>query len=311
MEGPPPDFLPLAPKDMLLNIAFWINKAHPVPVANGYGLGTPSSRRSGGRSRASRNRAALIQTAPSIATAVTNLTSACTYAAEMPFITVTNPPIVDPILSNLVKQHARSVGSIATVPTHPPAAVPVSTATHDCSQLVWNDRMHLCASAGDCSASKLPGAPGPLPFYIPPGGNRETAEQPAFCLVCIRTDAAAVSAIARKLSATSEHSFGMVPICLPPFQNLVNCADGYYAETLGVTPSQDVFSPVSIVGPNIPMTVEHNAVDGIWYINQDLSIWKEDQPYLNGVAPAHQPRGAGWRSLQKPPGVETQPILAH
>lgn len=274
---------------ILLDVAHWVNRAMPQRASHGWALGTPSTA-SAANTIATVSR--LHPVPPSVAAAVSELTSACTYPAELPFVAASEPPNADPLLASVVQS---TVATIATVPAHPPASIPVSGAKHESGQLVWNDANNLCASDHDCVASMLPGAPGPLPVYTAPNVPRSSVEKPAFCLMCIRADAAAVCSVASKLAATSENSFGAVPVCLPPFQNLVGCADGYYPETLGVTPSQDVFSPVSIVGPNAPATVEYDAVTELWYIDQSKAVWRPHTPYLNGQAPAARP-GSGWRS---------------
>lgn len=293
---PPALFSPTELTRTLLDIAYWVNRAMPRKGVV-WPIGIPAASRGAHIRKSERP---LPPPAPSVAAAVAELTSACTFAAELPFITMAPPPAVDPLLASVVAQTIRGV---ATVPAHPPAAIPISGALHDNSQLIWNsDGKHLCASGADCVAGLLPGAPGPLPIYAAPNQDRADVEEPAFCLICMRTDAAAVCNVASKLATTSEHAFGMVPVVLPPFQNLVSCADGYYPETLGVTPSQDVFSPVSIVGPDAPVTVEYNCVNETWYIDQSQAIWKPDRRYLNGNVPAGPP-APGWHGLQKQPGI--------
>jgi hypothetical protein len=78
----------------------------------------------------------------------------------------------------------------------------------------------------------------------------------------------------------------MAPCILPPFQNLANCADGYYQEALGVTPSQDVLSPVSIAAVSPHMQVIYNTPKQHFFVDQTPLIWQPGQPYqpacLNG-----------------------------
>jgi hypothetical protein len=290
MDGAPPlGFVRTELPRLVLDIAHWVNRASPQKNANGWALGTPSTSRGPHIRLGKRARIP----PPSVAAAITELTSACTYPAELPFVTAAPPP-ADPLLASVVRS---TINSIATVPAHPPASIPISGALHESSQLVWNDHPdYPCASGHDCVAATLPAAPGPLPIYTAPNVPRSEVEQPAFWLLCIRTDAAAVCSVATKLAVTSENSFGAVPVCLPPFQNLVNCADGYYPEALGVTPSQDVFSPVSIVGPSIPMTVEYDAVSELWYVDQSRAVWRPHTPYLNGNAPVVTP-ASDWRNF--------------
>ena len=297
---PPPGFRRTELTRSVLDIVYWVNRAMPREPQPGaaWPLGVPAGSRGphirGGRGRRLPPR----PEAPSVTAAVAELTSACTFAAELPFVSMAPPPEVDPLMASAVSQ---SVRGVATLPTHPPASIPISGALHESTQLVWNDPGHLCASGADCVAALLPGAPGPLPVYTAVNQSRSTVEQPAFCLLCIRTDAAAVCSVASKLAVTSEHAFGMVPVVLPPFQNLVSCADGYYPETLGVTPSQDVFSPISIVGPNAPLHVEYDALKEVWYVDQSLAIWRPNGRYLNDNAPAAHP-GSGWRTSHDQPG---------
>ena len=282
----------------LLDITYWVNRAMPREPMPGkvWPLGVPAASR--GPHIQPNRRKGKPPEPPSVSAAVAELTNACTFAAELPFVSMSSPAAVDPLMASVISQ---SVRGVATLPTHPPASIPVSGALHECTQLVWDDPKHLCASGADCVAALLSSAPGPLPFYTAPGQERAKMEQPAFCLLCIRTDAASVCSVASKLAVTSEHQFGMVPVVLPPFQNLVSCADGYYPETLGVTPPQDVFSPISIVGPNAPIDVEYDAVKEVWYIDQSRAIWRPNGRYLNGPVPAATP-ASGWHNLQQPLG---------
>jgi hypothetical protein len=174
----------------------------------------------------------------------------------------------------------RTVNNIATVRTAPPADIPVSTVFHDNTQLRWDTTDHMCCSGADCVAWLLDGAVGPLPVYAAAGVDRATVPMPAFCLLCIRADAAAVCRIAAHVGKATPYAFGMTPCVLPPFQNLVDCHDGYYTEALGVTPSQDILSPISIASASaFPMAVVYDAVAELFYVDQSAGVWRPDRAF--------------------------------
>ena len=52
--------------------------------------------------------------------------------------------------------------------------------------------------------------------------------------------------------------------------------DRYTEQSLGVTPNQTVFSPVSIVGVDIPMTVRVSP-RGKVYVDQSAAEWETQQ----------------------------------
>lgn len=271
--GPPVHWSPSSMTRTLLDIVYWVNRADPQRTPSGWGLGAPVATRGARSNRVQRN----IPPAPSTAAAVHALVSACTYSAEMPVVTTAESVPVDPLYASVVE---RTINNIATVSANPPASIPISTTFHDDTQLRWDDPEYPCASGPDCTARRLHGAPGPLPIYAHPGVKRADICQPAFCLYCIRADAATVARIAGHVSRSSVYSFGMAPVILPSFQNLVNCAGGYYEAALGVTPCQDIFSPISIVSASIPATVVYDAVGECFYIDQSAAVWKPGVPYL-------------------------------
>lgn len=273
ITGPPVHWAPASLTRTLLDIVYWVNRADPQRASTGWGLGAPTATRGTHSTRLQRN----IPAAPSTAAAVHALVSACTYSAEMPVVTTAASVPVDPLYASVVE---RTINNIATVSANPSACIPISTTFHDETQLRWNDSDHLCASGPDCTASRLSGAPGPLPIYTHPGVDRADVSKPAFCLYCIRADAATVARIAGHVSRASMYSFGMAPVILPVFQNLVNCAGGYYEEALGVTPSQDIFSPISIASASVPAKVVYDNVAECFFIDQSAAVWKPGVPYL-------------------------------
>ena len=270
----PDDFSPLDVIKTLLDIVYWVNRAMPQSTANGWGLGSIAATH-GNKQKLLETQ---IQMPSSTARAVHELVSSALYSAELPITTMSLPNEIDPLLSSIVE---RTVNNISTVSTVTPASIPISTVTHENSQLIWNDKTHLCSSDADCVAWNIEGAPGPLPVYAAPGTDRKDVLLPAFCLLCIRADAASVCRIASRIGRATPYAFGMSPCILPAFQNLVNCADGYYEEALGVTPNQDIMSPISIASASIPMNVIYNSADKVFYIDQSKAIWQPSQKYDN------------------------------
>ena len=122
------------------------------------------------------------------------------------------------------------------------------------------------------------GAPGPLPYYVPMGCKRSEYEQPAFCLLCIRADAAAVSTVYQSVVKSSQLELGRAAVVLPPFQNLVNCPDGYFEAALGVRPSPLLFTPVAIVGTSVPLVVAESG--GVKYVDQSAAEWTPGGHFL-------------------------------
>ena len=96
-------------------------------------------------------------------------------------------------------------------------------------------------------------------------------------MLCIRADAQAMVQVYSSIVTSATRQLGGAAVALPPFQNLVNCEGGYTEESLGVTPNQTVFSPVSIVGVHIPMTVR-TSPRGVVYVDQSAAEWKPHQP---------------------------------
>lgn len=179
------------------------------------------------------------------------------YQAGLPFISTS--AVVDRVDTS-------TVSGIAVVDADPPAVVPISTSQHEDTQLRWDDDAHPCASGQQCAAAQLPGAPGPLPYYVPEGVARADYEQPAFCLLCIRADVAAVSAVYSRVVQSSARQLGRAAVALPPFQNLVNCDGGYHERALGLTPNQCIFAPISLAGPHkLPVSVDGG---GVFFVDQ-------------------------------------------
>ena len=224
----------------------------------------------------------------SVEAAIVAFAQPAVYRASMPFITVSDElPVPEPAVLGLAR---RRVCGMNVVECYPPAAVPISPASWDRTQLVWSDdRAHDCASGRACVACDLlhaphdaDGTPRPLPMFVLPGMSRDAAETPGFCLLCIRTDAQAMLAVHSRFVSSSTTQLGSAAVSLPPMQNLVECDEGYKATALGVRPMQAVFSPISLAkAPDGDVLVRKTA-DGTCYVDQSALEWQppDARPFL-------------------------------
>ena len=257
---PPPQWRP-PPAELVCDIVHWCNRAMPSPTNGRWHLGAAARRRSPLRQQ---------RPAPSVAAAVKELCAPLVYELGLPFVRA----------GAEARAAALEAASAANVRRcDPPAFVPVSPSDHDDRMLRWDDPGCPCASGAACVAAQLPGAPGPLPWYVPPGVKREDYEPPAFCLLCIRADAAAAVRVYGAVVASSQLQLGRAAVTLPPFQNLSDCAGGYHYAAMGVKPSQHVFAPVCVAGPNIPLVVRTGA-DGVVHVDQSAGKWSPGSPFL-------------------------------
>lgn len=269
----PADFEPLSPTDAVLDILYWCQVDCPQQAADSsWPLGAMLGRVDLRKLKRPRVAGAV---PPSIRRHLESFTSTPAYTTGMPFVRLGVTPRVD----SVAPLGYQTIDGIATVNVQPPACIPVSTVVHERQMLQWNDHRHLCSSGGDCVAAQLDGAPGPLPFYVPAGCRRSDYEQPAFCLLCIRADAAAVSAVYESVVTSSQLELGRAAVVVPPFQNLVNCSDGYYDAALGVRPSTHIFTPVAVVGPHVPLTVATTGT-GVKYVDQSAAEWRPGGHFL-------------------------------
>lgn len=275
---PAPDgFARLSPAAAVLDILYWCNVDCPQQAADGaWPLGSMLGRPELRRLKRPRVAGAV---PPSVRQTLLDFTNKPAYTTGLPFVTLGVPPVVDPV----APLGYQTIEGIATVNVHPPAFIPVSTVVHERQMLRWDDPAHPCCAGPDCVAAKLDDAPGPLPFYVPPRCKRPEYEQPAFCLLCIRADAAAVADVYESVVASSQLELGRAAVALPPFQNLVGCEDGYYEAALGVRPSTRIFTPVAIVGPDVPLRVAA-APDGVQCVDQSVAEWRPGGHFLGRAA---------------------------
>lgn len=226
----------------------------------------------------------------SVERAILAFTQPAVYKASMPFITATARSVSDGFQDGLLGLTPRQVHGMSVIECAPPAVVPISPASWDRTQLVWSSNpAHDCASGPSCVACSLlhaphdaDGNPRPLPMFVLPGMDRDAVETPGFCLLCIRTDAAAMLAVHSRIVSSATTQLGSAAVCLPPFQNLVNCEDGYKATALGVRPMQTVFSPISLAKPPSPDdAIVRKTADGTHYVDQSAIEWSDDSNTSN------------------------------
>ncbi len=153
--------------------------------------------------------------------------------------------------------------------SHDHAFVPISTTTHDDSQLVFGkkDGTKPCTAGNACQALKLKDAPGPLNGFKLEGQKPSEA---TFCLLCLRLHLQTLNC---QLQAIDPHNKSG---CLDaPFTNLQNVPGGYYAEAMGVKVGVNrIFNrQCSIVGANANLNVQYSPERGVWFVNQDIMKW--------------------------------------
>ncbi len=266
---PPAGWQPHSPVSAVLDTVYWCNRVWPVQIGGKWPLGVACRPPVAGEPSP---RAALPPA--SVRAAVATLCAPTVYELGLPFITA------DPAVCSPAGPRVPTVGNIAVVDCAPAASIPVCTVADDNKMLVWDDDDHPCASGRDCVAAHLANAPGPLPFWVPPGKTRSTYAQPAFCLLCIRTDAAALVAVYRRILSSAATDLGRVAVTLPPFQNLVRCPGGYRESALGVRPDHFLFAPVSIAGSSFPMDVVVDPLTGKTRVDQTAAVWTPNPPCL-------------------------------
>lgn len=280
-RAPPAGFVPLSPWEVILDVLHYNQRECPKPAPGGRlhvgaAVMQPIVRK---------RRPTAAHPPESVEAAIVALCSTPVYKASLPFITVANeqPP------GGILGLTPNRVCDMNVVECTPPATVPISPASWDRTQLVWSDnRAHDCASGASCVACNLlnaphtaDGQPLPLPMFVLPGMSRDDAEVPGFCLLCIRTDAAATLAVHSRIVASSTAQVGSAAVCLPPFQNLVDCAEGYRSSALGVKPTQCVFSPISLAKPPGDDVLVRKTADGTAYVDQSALEWHpESRPFL-------------------------------
>jgi len=281
----------------LLNVLHAVQCTHPATQSRPYPLGAAINRRHVG------DKAGAPFTPPSVAATLASLTASPGFEAGLPFVRFTRPDNPMAIVAEALVD-----GAVPNV--EPPPAIPVSGARHECFQLRWNrPGVPLCAAGPECEAARVPGAPGPLPVYRTPSEEADGVDpgEGSFCLLCIRADARALADTLGAIVKASASGLGGAAIALPPFQNLVNCADGYKESVLGVTPAQSfVFTPISIVGP-LDLRAEYDeAVMGGFYVDQHDALWGTQPTPLNGGALESTP--APGSSACSPPSFRPGPM---
>lgn len=277
----------------LLDVLHSVQTKHPGKCARAWPLGVAVGRRALGAAGGCE------LTPPSVAAALLDLTACPGFSSALPFVRFSGPD--DPI--SVVSQ-ALIDGAVPNIT--PPPAIPISGAAHECFQLQWNrPGVPACSSGPECVAALLPGAPGPLPIYLTPAEEADRTELPAphFCLMCIRADAAALVKTLGAVVRASGPGLGCAAMAMPPFQNLVNCPDGYKESCLGVRPFDSaVFTPISIAGPGAASRVEYDPAPprGGFYVDQQDALWGVTAPpALNGQAPCPPP-ARGSSACSKP-----------
>ena len=281
-RAPPDGFVPLPPWETIMDVLHYNQRECPTPAPGGrYHVGAAAM-----QPITRKRRPTAAHPPDSVEAAIVALCSTPVYKASLPFITVSTESPGGGMLGLTPNR----VCDMNVIECTPPATVPISPASWDRSQLVWSDnRAHDCASGPSCVACNLlnaphtaDGQPLPLPMFVLPGMSRDDAETPGFCLLCIRTDAAATLAVHSRIVASSTTQVGSAAVCLPPFQNLVDCCEGYRSTALGVRPTQCVFSPISLAKPPGDDVVVRKTADGTHYVDQSALEWHPEPtcPFL-------------------------------
>ena len=272
IQRAPDGFEPLSPEQLVADIIHYNQRVWPTPAPGGrWHVGAAAMK------PIVSDRKCRPQFPPkSVETAICEFTKPAVYTANMPFVRMASAE------GKPFGLETNIVEGMSTIQCCPPATVAIATVEHDRTQLVWSDnRSDDCISGGGCVAAQLANAPRdvgggrPLPRYRFPGEHGKQ-EGGGFCLLCIRADAQAMVKVYSSIVACSTRQIGGAAVALPPFQNLVNCPGGYTEQSLGVTPNQTVFSPVSIVGIDIPMTVRVSPRGDV-YVDQSAAEWETQQ----------------------------------
>ena len=165
---------------------------------------------------------------------------------------------------------------------HGASFVPICSVDWDNSQLRWGRAgVPLCSSRGACEALKLTLNQGPLPAFLLPGQPASTG---SMCLLCTRLHAQMLNDAMAMIDPGAR-----APILMPPCTNLTNCAGGYHAWSLGITPNtQRIFDrQCSIVGASALLAVRYSPKDGVWWVDQGPLVWApptNDLPHFHGGA---------------------------
>lgn len=272
MDGP--SWLAMSPLHYLLGNLHYAQHDAPPLHHKIFPLGTAVSR----RARGDHGKQGFHQP-PSVERALCNLTVSQAYEAGLPFVRFGEPgspyDIVGVTLNDM-----RGIVNV-----DPPALIPISGARHESLQLRYNrPGAPKCASGCECVGAVLPGALGPLCVYQTPAEAAANVypPAPAFCLLCIRTDAAALAKTLSTIVESARAGLGKAAMAIAPFQNLVNTADGYKEMYLGVSPiNSRVFTPISIVGPCDDLQVEYDEAMGGLYVDQSVLVYGAHVPQSN------------------------------
>jgi len=177
--------------------------------------------------------------------------------------------------------------------------VPISTASHDATQLQWGrHRRHhphtevpLCRYDADCDAHCAKDTRGRLGVYLTPAEQKHfdaTGELPPmalFCLLCIRRDAQAMYMMHKMAPVNPTADVGRPALVVPPFQNLVGVEDGYKPSAMGADASDMPGGHIAIVGVMPNLAASYNPHRQVWEIDQTHILFGT---HLNGQATAHK-----------------------
>mgnify|MGYP001097282717 CR=1 FL=1 len=175
--------------------------------------------------------------------------------------------------------------------------VPVSTASHDTTQLRWGRcrRNHpdtivpLCRYNADCDAHCVTDSRGRLGVYLTPSEQTHfdaTGEVPAmalFCLLCIRRDAQAIYMMHQSMPVNPSAELGRPALLMPPFQNLVGVEDGYKASVMATPSAAMPAGHVAIVGVVPGLAAHYDPHQRLWGVDQTHILFGS---HLNGRAAA-------------------------
>jgi hypothetical protein len=180
---------------------------------------------------------------------------------------------------------ALEFSSAAMTPQNDPASlpfIPISTAHHDSSQLVWGrEQVPLCDSGEECEALRYSGNQGCLHAYLSPeqqrcldNGEPFDMPDPAFCLLCIRCEIHALLLAWDSLVSNPRQQTGRDILCVPPMQNLVDVPGGYVRSAVGISQSaHSVIANVAVVGVTGLIDVKYNPATKKFYFDQSRIVW--------------------------------------
>lgn len=154
----------------------------------------------------------------------------------------------------------------AVMKIDPPLCIPISTAEHDATQLVYGRvGVPTCMSGDDCIGAQLRGAPGPLSLYMTPDEHAEfertgaVPNGPHACMLCVM---AMYENMVIHTEAIVAASSGLRTghVVLPPFQHQSNVGGGYQSrymvQATGPADRVRLCLPIDVLSTTAPMRVE-------------------------------------------------------